>query len=86
MPPSDPSPVSAFHAITAVDYTVVFVRDMEAMRAFYEQVLGFSLTRALSPNWLEYRIGGTTLTLARPGPTASDDPVPRGTAACLWCS
>ncbi len=32
---------SAFRAIRAIDYTVVFVRDMTAMRRFYEDILGF---------------------------------------------
>lgn len=72
---------SAFEAITAVDYTVVFTRDMSAMRSFYEKVLGFRMARALSENWFEYQVGGTVLALANPGPTATDAPVPTGTAA-----
>jgi catechol 2,3-dioxygenase-like lactoylglutathione lyase family enzyme len=72
---------SAFRAIRAIDYTVIFVRDMAAMRRFYEDVLGFALARELSPNWLEYRIGPNTLALARPLRTASDAPIPTGTAA-----
>ena len=80
---SDPAPpsASAFRAIRAIDYSVIFVRDMAAMRRFYEDVLGFPLSRELSPNWIEYRIGPNTLTLARPMRTASDTPVPQGTAA-----
>ena len=73
--------MSAFKSIRAVDYTVVFVRDMEAMRRFYEDVMGFALSRELSANWLEYQIGNNTLALARPGRTASDAPMPKGTAA-----
>lgn len=72
---------SAFDAIGAVDYTVLFVRDMAAMRAFYESVLRLTLTRELSENWLEYQIGPNTLTLARPRPTANDAPIPSSTAA-----
>lgn len=72
---------SAFKAIGAVDYTVVFVRDMAAMRQFYENVLHFDLARELSPNWLEYQIGPNTLALAKRGLTASDAPVPEGSAA-----
>jgi len=72
---------SAFQAIRAIDYTVVFVRDMGAMRRFYEGVLGFPLTRELSPGWIEYRVGGNTLAMARPSRTAADAPVPPGTAA-----
>jgi lactoylglutathione lyase len=72
---------SAFQAIRAIDYTVIFVRDMDAMRRFYETVLGFSLQRVLSPGWIEYRIGGNTLALAIPSRTASDSPLPVGSAA-----
>lgn len=72
---------SAFQAIRAIDYTVIFVRDMEAMRCFYETVLGFSLQRVLSSGWIEFRIGGNTLALAIPSRTASDSPVPVGSAA-----
>lgn len=72
---------SPFRAIRAIDYTVIFVRDMAAMRRFYENVLGFPLLRELSPNWIEYGLGGNTLALATPGRTAADAPVPRGTAS-----
>jgi catechol 2,3-dioxygenase-like lactoylglutathione lyase family enzyme len=72
---------SAFQAIRAIDYTVIFVRDMDAMRRFYETILGFSLQRVLSRGWIEFRIGGNTLALATPSRTASDHPVPVGSAA-----
>lgn len=72
---------SAFDAISAIDYTVIFVREMDAMRWFYEDVMRFSLQRELSPNWIEYRVGGNTLVLSRPGLTASDVPTPYGSAA-----
>ncbi|HKC08452.1 MAG TPA: VOC family protein, partial [Methylomirabilota bacterium] len=45
-------PRSAFQAIRAIDYTVIFVRDMGAMRRFYEDILGLSLLRELSPSWI----------------------------------
>jgi catechol 2,3-dioxygenase-like lactoylglutathione lyase family enzyme len=77
----NPQPVSAFKAIRAIDYTVIFVRDMAAMRRFYEDVIGLTLLRELSPNWLEYQLGGNTLALARPSLTASDAPTPTGSAA-----
>src|SRR6478609_3532065 len=72
---------TAFQAIRAIDYTVIFVRDMAAMRRFYEGVLGFPLLRELSPGWIEYRIGGNTLTLAKPSLTAADGPTPGGSAS-----
>ena len=72
---------SAFQAIRAIDYTVIFARDMPAMRRFYEDVLGFPLQRQLSPNWIEYRVGGNTLALALPRLTAADAPTPTGSAS-----
>jgi len=72
---------SAFRAIRAIDYTIIFVRDMAAMRSFYEGILGFPLLRELSPGWIEYRVGANTLTLARPGRTAGDAPTPQGSAS-----
>jgi catechol 2,3-dioxygenase-like lactoylglutathione lyase family enzyme len=77
----NPQTVSAFKAIRAIDYTVIFVRDMAAMRRFYEDIIGLALQRELSPNWLEYQLGGNTLALAWPSLTASDVPTPAGSAA-----
>ncbi|MEO9875643.1 MAG: VOC family protein [Anderseniella sp.] len=72
---------SAFDAIRGIDYTVLFVRDMDAMRYFYEGVMRFPLQRELSSNWIEFRVGSNTLVLSRPGLTASDVPTPYGSAA-----
>lgn len=72
---------SPFSAIRAIDYTVIFVRDMAAMRRFYENVLALSLLRELSPNWIEYGIGSNTLALARPSRAAADAPMPAGSAS-----
>ena len=77
----NPHPGSAFQAIRAIDYTVIFVRDMAAMRRFYEGILGFSLLRELSPGWIEYRVGDNTLALATPSRTAADLPMPTGSAS-----
>jgi catechol 2,3-dioxygenase-like lactoylglutathione lyase family enzyme len=56
--------LAGLSAIQAVDYTVLRVRDMEAMRAFYGRTLRFPFVRELSPNWVEYRIGPNILALA----------------------
>ncbi|NOJ38220.1 VOC family protein [Bradyrhizobium australiense] len=77
----NPPSTSPFHSIRAVDYTVIFVRDMTAMRRFYEGVLRFPLTRELSAGWIEYQIGCNTLALARPSRTAKDASVPTGSAS-----
>ncbi|MGJ4916968.1 VOC family protein [Bradyrhizobium sp. HKCCYLRH2060] len=72
---------SAFNAIRAIDYTIILVRDWTAMRGFYENVLGFPITRELSQGWIEYRIGANTLALAQPKRLASDQLTPRGAAS-----
>ena len=77
----NPHSGSAFQAIRAIDYTVIFVRDMAAMRRFYEDILGFPLLRELSPRWIEYRLGDNTLALATPSLTAADVPTPNGSAS-----
>jgi catechol 2,3-dioxygenase-like lactoylglutathione lyase family enzyme len=77
----NPQPASPFQAIRAIDYTVIFVRDIPAMRRFYEDILRFPLSRELSPGWIEYRVGGNTLALARPSRTSADAPTPTGSAS-----
>jgi catechol 2,3-dioxygenase-like lactoylglutathione lyase family enzyme len=77
----NPRSSSPFRAIRAIDYTVIFVRDMTAMRRFYEDILGFPLLRELSPRWIEYRVGDNTLALARPSLTAADLPTPNSSAS-----
>jgi catechol 2,3-dioxygenase-like lactoylglutathione lyase family enzyme len=72
---------TAFNAIQAIDYTVIYVRDMGAMRSFYEGILGLALHRELSPDWIEYQIGPNTLTLANPKRTETEPPIPVGSAA-----
>ena len=72
---------SVFQAIRSIDYTVIFVRDMAAMRNFYEDVLGFQVARELSPKWIEYRLGTNTLALTTPTRTAADAPTPDGSAS-----
>jgi catechol 2,3-dioxygenase-like lactoylglutathione lyase family enzyme len=78
---ANPRSRSPFSAIRAIDYTVIFVRDMAAMRRFYEDVLALSPLRELSPNWIEYGLGSNTLVLARPSRTAADAPTPVGSAS-----
>src|SRR3970282_1629506 len=61
--------------IRSLDYTVIFARQMAAMREFYGTVLGFPLRRELSPRWIEYRIGSSILALTERG-AMFDDPSP----------
>lgn len=64
--------------IRQIDYTVIFVRDMDAMRRFYGEVMEFPLQRTLSDKWIEYRIGANTLALAARGGLFDDPPPPQG--------
>jgi catechol 2,3-dioxygenase-like lactoylglutathione lyase family enzyme len=72
---------SAFKAVRAIDYTVIFMRDMQAMRRFYGEILGFPVRRELSRTWIEYQVGDTILALAKPRLTAGDPPTPNGSAS-----
>ncbi|MFO1162954.1 MAG: VOC family protein [Reyranellaceae bacterium] len=56
--------MQALGQIRQIDYTVIFARDLPAMRHFYEQVMEFPLLRVLSERWVEYRVGANTLALA----------------------
>src|SRR5882672_8676559 len=61
--------------IRSLDYTVVFARNMPAMREFYGTTLGFPLHKELSAKWLEFRIGSNILALTVRG-ALFDDPAP----------
>ena len=61
--------------IRSLDYTVIFARQMSAMRAFYGTPLGFPLHRELSTRWVEYRVGSNLLALTERG-LIFDDPAP----------
>jgi len=72
---------TALGRIRAVDYTVVFARDLAAMRRFYQDVLHFPVERELGSEWTEYRIGANILVLARPHIAKDDAPTPKGSAS-----
>jgi len=76
-------PESALRRIRGLDYTVIYVRDMDAMRIFYGEIMDFPLERMLGEDWVEYRVGSNILALAHPRVTAAakDAPVPAGAAA-----
>ncbi len=61
--------------IRNLDYTVVFARNMPAMREFYGTTLGFPLHKELGPKWLEFRVGSNVLALTERG-LVFDDPAP----------
>src|ERR1051325_10889068 len=66
--------MQALSQIRQIDYTVIFARDMAAMRHFYETVMEFPLLRTLSDRWIEFRIGATTLALTTHGGRFDDPP------------
>jgi lactoylglutathione lyase len=61
--------------IRSLDYTVIFARQMSAMREFYGTTLGFPLHKELGPQWVEFRIGSNLLALTERG-LLFDDPAP----------
>jgi catechol 2,3-dioxygenase-like lactoylglutathione lyase family enzyme len=61
--------------IRSLDYTVIFARQMSAMREFYGMTLGFPLHKELGLKWAEYRIGANILALTERG-VVFDDPAP----------
>ena len=70
-------------AIRALDYTVIFVRDLDAMRRFYTAVMQFEVYFELGGgSWVELRVGSNILALTRPGGVIPD-PVPPAGTACL---
>ncbi len=70
--------MQALSQIRQIDYTVIYARDMEAMRHFYETVMEFPLLRRLSDRWIEYRVGSTTLALTAHGGRFNDTPPAQG--------
>ena len=70
--------MQALSQIRQIDYTVIFARDMGAMRHFYETVMEFPLLRILSDRWIEYRVGSTTLALTTHGGRFNDTPPLQG--------
>lgn len=71
--------MQALSQIRQIDYTVIFARDLAAMRHFYEEVMAFPLLRVLSERWIEYRVGSTTLALTVHGGRFDDPPPAQGT-------
>jgi catechol 2,3-dioxygenase-like lactoylglutathione lyase family enzyme len=61
--------------IRSIDYTVIFARQMGAMREFYGTTLGFPMHRELGPQWVEFRVGANILALTERG-LVFDDPAP----------
>jgi lactoylglutathione lyase len=65
--------------IRNLDYTVIYVRQMQKMREFYERTMGFPLHREISARWIEFRVGANILALAERGGRFDDPAPPAGT-------
>ena len=66
--------------LRGTDYTVIFARQMPAMRSFYGSTLGFPLHRELSPRWVEFRVGSNILALAERSAQSEEASLPIGVA------
>jgi len=64
--------------IRNLDYTVIFAREMPAMREFYGTVLGLPQHKQLGPGWIEFRIGASILALTERSVSFDDPPPPVG--------
>ncbi|HVZ30541.1 MAG TPA: VOC family protein [Asticcacaulis sp.] len=64
--------MTALNSIQQIDYTVIFARNLPAMRQFYETIMEFPVQRTLGEEWIEYRIGATTLALTVRGTMFED--------------
>ena len=83
--PAHNRPAFAGHpmrAIRALDYTIIWARDMPAMRRFYADVMRFEhYFEILNGDWVEFRVGGNILALCRPGLIVPDGTPPIGTGS-----
>ena len=71
--------MSPLRKIRHLDYTVIFARDMPAMRRFYGEVMEFPVYHELGPAWIAYRIGASLLALTERGLMFHDPSPPTGT-------
>jgi catechol-2,3-dioxygenase len=73
------SPGDGVGAISQLDYTVIFARDLARTRRFFEEVLRFP-PRHETRQWVELRIGSTRLALTQRGGVYDDPPHSAGPA------
>ncbi len=68
---------SAMEHIRALDYTIIFARDMDAMKKFYLEVMKFRIYKQLGDSWLEFALGANTFVLT-PAPAGGmiKEPIP----------
>jgi len=67
--------MNALKKIRNIDYTVIFARDMKAMRRFYGDVMGFPVHSSLGEGWIAYQVGSCLLALTKRGVMFNDAPL-----------
>ncbi len=70
--------MNALGHIRQLDYTVIYARDLPAMRHFYEKVMEFPVINVLSNSWIEFGLGANRLALTVYGGRFKDVPPPVG--------
>jgi len=70
--------MTALAQIRQLDYTILFARDLPAMRRFYQEVMRFPIHRELGPRWIEHRVGSNFLVLTERGLMFDDAATPTG--------
>lgn len=70
--------MNALKSIRNIDYTVIFARNLERMRRFYEDVMGFPVHARLGEGWTAYRVGSCLLALTERGIMFNDEATPAG--------
>ena len=70
--------MSVLGRIRQLDYTILFARDLPAMRRFYTEMMGFPVVRSLGPQWTEHQVGSNLLVLTERGLMFDDVGPPAG--------
>lgn len=70
--------MTALAQIRQLDYTILFARDLPAMRRFYAEVMRFPVVRTLGPQWTEHQVGANLLVITERGMMFDDAPTPAG--------
>src|SRR5262249_52115724 len=70
--------VNPLTKIRNLDFTIIFARDLAAMRRFYQEVIAFPVHSEYGPQWVEYRVGAALLALTERGRRWNDAPTPKG--------
>ena len=73
--------ITGLGAIRNLDYTILLCEDIEPMRRFYTEVMGFEIRHEIPGRWVEFKVGSSLLALRLRGrPYDGPRPVP-GTAS-----